>query len=72
MTGLLGLKRIRPYSLTYPNGLRYEGVHAREEWASLLAFATALTRFERVEDGHAVTLTVEGIDEPVSIVLRLS
>jgi hypothetical protein len=70
------LKRIRPAALRYVGGsIDYRGCEAHSEWVNVLAFAAALTRFEAAREGrytHLVTIEVDGMDEPVSVRLRLT
>lgn len=76
MSGILALKRLQPSRLRYVGGtIDYKATAARDEWKHVLAFATALTRFELARDGsytHVATVDVDGVDEPVSVQLRLT
>ena len=76
MSGILGLKRLRPSALRYIGGtIDYAGPSARVEWRHVLAHATALTRFELARDGsytHIATVEVDGMDEAVNVMLRLT
>lgn len=74
MTGILALKRLQPSGLKYVGGtIDYGGDAALEEWKHALAFATGLLRFEAKREGdytHLVAIQEDGVDEPVSVLLR--